>query len=81
MNLLRSLGFNTPLLAAMRPSKHCQSGTPEAIARPAEQIAKLRIEGQCLFRLDSGNDAGDNFNRFGEKYFIIKRNPRNESPE
>ena len=66
----------------LRPgSQHCQSGTPEAIERVTEMLRQLGLDGQCLFRLDSGNDAGDNFNRFGDNYFIIKRNLRNESPE
>jgi hypothetical protein len=66
----------------LRPGKqHCQSGTPEAIARAAAMLNKLGLEEKCLFRLDSGNDAAANFEHFGNNYFIIKRNPRKESPE
>lgn len=32
-------------------------------------------------RLDSGNDAADNFDHFGQNYFIVKRNLRKESRE
>lgn len=66
----------------LRPGKqHCQSGTPGAIGRAADMLRQLGLEGRCLFRLDSGNDAGDNFARFGGNYFIVKRNPRKECPE
>lgn len=66
----------------LRPGKqHCQSGTPEAITRAAGMLRTLGLEDQCLFRLDSGNDAGDNFDRFGNNFFIVKRNPRKECPE
>ncbi len=66
----------------LRPGKqHCQSGTPETIGRNTEMIDQLGLTGQCLYRLDSGNDAAANFERFGDNYFIIKRNPRQECPE
>ena len=32
-------------------------------------------------RLDSGNDAEENFTHFGQSYFIVKRNLRKESRE
>ena len=66
----------------LRPGKqHCQSGTPEAIARATDMIEKLGLNGQCLYRLDSGNDAKDNVEHFGENFFIVKRNLRREVPE
>lgn len=66
----------------LRPGKqHCQSGTPEAIKRAAQMLRYLGLEGQCLFRLDSGNDAEDNFDPFGSNHFIVKRNLRKESLE
>jgi len=66
----------------LRPGRqHCQSGTPEFIRECGELIRKLGLDGKCLIRLDSGNDAGDNFDEFGENYFIVKRNPRKESLE
>lgn len=66
----------------LRPGKqHCQSGTPEAIARSVETLKSLGLDGQCLFRLDSGNDSASNLDAFGSNYFLIKRNLRKESRE
>jgi hypothetical protein len=66
----------------LRPGKqHCQSGTPETIARSAQMLKQLGLAGECLYRLDSGNDAADNFEHFGDNFFIVKRNPRRECPE
>jgi len=66
----------------LRPGKqHCQKGTPEFIRRNVEQLKKLGLDGQCLIRLDSGNDAAENFDEFGENHFIVKRNPRKECRE
>ena len=66
----------------LRPGKqHCQKGTPEFLRRSVEQIKGLGLDGKCLIRLDSGNDAAENFDEFGENYFIVKRNPRKECPE
>ena len=36
---------------------------------------------KCLFRLDSGNDAEENFSYFKEGLFIVKRNLRQERLE
>jgi len=66
----------------LRPgSQHCQSQTPEFIARCMDTIDTLGLSGQTLLRLDSGNDAAENFSHFAQSYFIIKRNLRKESRE
>lgn len=66
----------------LRPGKqHCQEGTPEFIGRCVDKLEKLELQGRCLLRLDSGNDAEENFAHFGQEYFIVKRNLRRESPE
>jgi hypothetical protein len=66
----------------LRPGKqHCQSGTPDSIRRSIATLKKLGLEGQGLFRLDSGNDAAENFDALGDEYFLIKRNLRKESRE
>ena len=66
----------------LRPGKqHCQSGTPEAIARSVETLKRLGLDGKCLFRLDSGNDSVSNHDAFGANFFLIKRNLRQESRE
>ena len=66
----------------LRPGKqHCQKGTPAFIRRSVEQLKELGIDGQCLIRLDSGNDAAENFDEFGKNYFIVKRNLRKECRE
>jgi hypothetical protein len=71
------------LNSELRPgSQHCQLGTPEFLQECIEMTDSLGISDQILLRLDSGNDAADNFYVIHEKYkYIIKRNLRNESPE
>ena len=66
----------------LRPGKqHCQCGTPEFIGRCVELLDRLGLAGECLFRLDGGNDAAGNMDHFGDHRFIIKRNLRKESRE
>lgn len=66
----------------LRPGKqHCQNGTPEFIQRSVERLKSLGLEGQCLLRLDGGNDAAENMDHCGDQYFIIKRNLRKECLE
>lgn len=66
----------------LRPgSQHCQSGTPEFISGCVSKLDALGLDGRCLLRLDSGNDAAENFDHFGEHYFMVKRNLRKESRE
>lgn len=66
----------------LRPGKqHCQEGTPEFIGSCVASLGELGLNGQCLLRLDSGNDAEENFQHFGDNYFIVKRNLRRECPE
>lgn len=66
----------------LRPGRqHCQSGTPDSIRRSVATLKKLGLEGRCLFRLDSGNDAAENFEALGDEYFLVKRNLRKESRE
>lgn len=66
----------------LRPGKqHCQSGTPESIRRNVAALKKLGLTGQCLFRLDSGNDAAENLDLFGDNHFLVKRNLRKECRE
>jgi len=61
--------------------QHCQKDTPQAIVRVLEQLRYLNLSGQCLIRMDSGNDAAENLDLLKDEYFIIKRNLRKESPE
>jgi hypothetical protein len=66
----------------LRPgSQHCQKDTPGFIARCVKHIRELGLDGKCLIRLDSGNDAAENFAALGDEYFIIKRNLRKEPKE
>lgn len=66
----------------LRPgSQHCQSGTPEFISGCVSKLDKLGLDGRCLLRLDSGNDAAENFDHFGEHFFLVKRNLRKECRE
>ena len=51
----------------LRPGKqHCQEGTPEFIGECVEKLKALGLKGSCLIRLDSGNDAEENFSHFGQ---------------
>ena len=45
------------------------------------KLKALGLKGSCLIRLDSGNDAEENFAHFGQESFIIKRNLRRECSE
>lgn len=62
-------------------SQNCQNQTPGFIADCVRLVDLLGLSGQVLLRLDSGNDAAENFAHFGKNHFIIKRNLRKESPE
>lgn len=69
----------------LRPGKmHCQNGTPQFL----EEIilrAKRLTDNDILVRLDSGNDAKDNYKLFFREDtkvdFIVKRNLRRQSKE
>ena len=66
----------------LRPGRqHCQEGTPQFIGGCVEKLKALGLDGRCLIRLDSGNDAEENFAHFGEEFFIVKRNLRRECSE
>lgn len=67
----------------LRPgAQHCQTGTPEFLQECIELTDSLGISDQVLLRLDSGNDAADNFYVVHSVYkYIIKRNLRKECPE
>jgi hypothetical protein len=66
----------------LRPGKqHCQSGTPKFLRRTTAALKGLGLEGKVLYRLDSGNDAKENFQELGGNFFIVKRNLRKEIPE
>jgi hypothetical protein len=71
------------LNSQLRPGKqHCQSGTPAFIGQSVGMLERLGLaENECLLRLDGGNDAAENMDRFGGVHFIVKRNLRKESPE
>ncbi len=63
-------------------SQHCQKNTP-AFLDEAISYAKNITNEKILLRLDSGNDSKDNID-ICEQHdidFIIKRNPRRESPQ
>jgi len=62
-------------------TQHCQAGTPQFINSCVEELDRLGLSGRCLIRLDSGNDAEENFNCFGDHRFIVKRNRRQEPLE
>ena len=50
----------------LRPGKqHCQEGTPQFIGSYVDTLKRLGLGGRCLLRLDSGNDAEENFGHFG----------------
>ena len=66
----------------LRPDKqYCQDGTADFIQSCAKQLKAVELDGQCLFRLDSGNDAEETFPCFGQNRFIVKRNLRQEKRE
>jgi len=66
----------------LRPGQqHCQNGTAGFISGCIKSLDIIGIGGNCLLRLDSGNDAAENFAHFGSNYFIVKRNLRKECPE
>ena len=66
----------------LRPGKqHCQEQTPQFIGGCVDKLAELGLSRRCLLRLDSGNDAEENFAHFGEEFFIVKGNLRRECPE
>jgi hypothetical protein len=66
----------------LRPGKqHCQSGTPAFLKQITQYVNTLGVSGQILYRLDSGNDAFENFEELNKEFFIVKRNPRKELPE
>lgn len=67
--------------------QHCQKETPDFLRETIELCRQL-TEKPLLIRLDSGNDASENIGIFMEEsykynnvFFIIKRNPRQESKE
>ena len=64
--------------------QHCQKDTPEFL-RQTIINAKASTDHKILVRMDSGNDASENIaimqNKNSKADFIIKRNPRKESPE
>ena len=65
-------------------SQHCQKDTPEFL-KSAVLNAKIATDQPLLVRMDSGNDAAENVavmqNMENSADFIIKRNPRKETPE
>lgn len=66
----------------LRPGKqHCQEGTPKFIESCVQQLDSLGLQGRCLIRLDSGNDAEENFTYFADNFLIVKRNLRKEKRE
>jgi hypothetical protein len=81
MSALRVTCSNTSLDPVSNPAKRDQEGTPEFIGSCVASLGELGLNGQCLLRLDSGNDAEENFQHFGNNRFIVKRNLRRECPE
>ena len=66
----------------LRPgSQNCQNQTAGFIAECMDSIKDLGLSGQTLLRMDSGNDAEENFTQFDQSYFIVKGNLRKESRE
>ena len=74
-------GVNTELREG---SQHCQKGTPEFL-KASIANAKIATDAPLLVRMDSGNDAAENIAVMQRPEtcadFIIKRNPRKESPQ
>lgn len=62
--------------------QHSQAHTPEFLKETLEKAHQLTDQ-QLLIRLDSGNDAAENYGILIEdgSWFIVKRNPRKESKE
>ena len=60
--------------------QHCQSHTPEFLKETLSMAHQMTGK-ELLIRLDSGNDAAENYGILIEdgSYFIVKRNPRKES--
>ena len=70
---------NTELRAG---KQHSQAHTPDFL-RETLTMAHRMTDKQLLIRLDSGNDAAENYGILIEdgSWFIVKRNPRKESKE
>jgi len=69
--------------AELREGKqHCQKDTPEFLKETLRLCHQI-TDKPLLIRLDSGNDASENLGILIEdgSYFIVKRNPRNETEE
>ena len=62
--------------------QHSQAHTPEFLKETLNMAHQL-TDSQLLIRLDSGNDAAENYGILIEdgSWFIVKRNPRKESKE
>lgn len=62
--------------------QHSQAHTPEFLKETLKMAHQL-TDAQLLIRLDSGNDAAENYGILIEdgSWFIVKRNPRKESKE
>ena len=62
--------------------QHSQAHTPEFLKETLKMAHRLTDQ-QLLIRLDSGNDAAENYGILIEdgSWFIVKRNPRKESKE
>lgn len=62
--------------------QHSQTHTPEFLKETLGMAHRLTDQ-QLLIRLDSGNDAAENYGILIEdgSWFIVKRNPRKESKE
>ncbi len=59
--------------------QHCQKGTPHFLRQCVKACNRLGIKDKILLRMDSGNDAAENFEIInGNFWYIIKRNPRKE---
>ena len=65
------------ILKGAKPEQHFK----DFQKRRNDAIREIELDGKCLIRLDSGNDAAKNFDALGDEHFIIKRNLRKESKE
>ena len=66
----------------LRPGiQHCQKGTPQFLEKILESLKQLNLKNPVLIRMDSGNDAFENFKLLLESkyHFLIKKNLRRES--